>query len=76
MACGRLTAYFEVDLNCWDIAAGALLVAEAGGRMSDINGDPYCLATRCVIGSNGATHEELRTALEKAGVLGLDEGST
>eukprot|EP00281_Chroomonas_sp_CCMP1168_P004991 CAMPEP_0206273108 /NCGR_PEP_ID=MMETSP0047_2-20121206/34407_1 /ASSEMBLY_ACC=CAM_ASM_000192 /TAXON_ID=195065 /ORGANISM="Chroomonas mesostigmatica_cf, Strain CCMP1168" /LENGTH=69 /DNA_ID=CAMNT_0053702157 /DNA_START=43 /DNA_END=249 /DNA_ORIENTATION=+ len=34
IACGRLTAYFEPDLNSWDTAAGAVLVQEAGGRLS------------------------------------------
>lgn len=76
VACGRLTAYFEADLNAWDIAGGALLIKEAGGRMSDINGEEYKLSTRCVLGSNGFVHEELRAALEKAGVLGLDENTT
>mmetsp|Transcript_46111 Transcript_46111/g.117778 ORF Transcript_46111/g.117778 Transcript_46111/m.117778 type:complete len:295 (+) Transcript_46111:221-1105(+) len=73
VACGRLTAYFEADLNAWDIAAGALLVKEAGGRMSNISGEDYTLSTRCVIGSNGLTHDELCGALQKANVLGLDE---
>lgn len=73
VACGRLTAYFEADLNAWDIAAGAVLVKEAGGRMSNINGEDYTLSTRCVIGSNALTHDELCSALQKANVLGLDD---
>eukprot|EP00193_Tetraselmis_chui_P010390 CAMPEP_0177770176 /NCGR_PEP_ID=MMETSP0491_2-20121128/10768_1 /TAXON_ID=63592 /ORGANISM="Tetraselmis chuii, Strain PLY429" /LENGTH=298 /DNA_ID=CAMNT_0019287339 /DNA_START=358 /DNA_END=1254 /DNA_ORIENTATION=+ len=73
VACGRLTAYFEADLNAWDIAAGALLVQEAGGRMGNINGEEYSLSTRCVIGSNGLTHNELCAALQEANVLGLDD---
>ena len=72
VAAGRLTAYFEADLNSWDIAAGALLVTEAGGKMSHIDGSPYTLRTRCVIGSNGKTHDALCDALQGAGVLGLD----
>jgi fructose-1,6-bisphosphatase/inositol monophosphatase family enzyme len=36
VATGRLTAYYEADLNSWDTAAGALLVREAGGRITDL----------------------------------------
>jgi myo-inositol-1(or 4)-monophosphatase len=67
-----LTCYFEADLNPWDIAGGALLVKEAGGRMSDINGDDYTLRTRCVMASNGLTHDVLMSTLQEANVLGLD----
>jgi myo-inositol-1(or 4)-monophosphatase len=47
VAAGRLTAYFECDLNAWDTAAGALLVREAGGQMTDlVTGEEYNLQTR------------------------------
>ena len=47
VAAGRLTAYFECDLNAWDTAAGALLVREAGGTMTDlVTGEEYNLQTR------------------------------
>ena len=69
---GRLTAYFECDLNAWDTAAGALLVREAGGRMTDlVTGDEYDLKTRAIVASNGATHDELRKCLVDGGVRAL-----
>src|SRR5690606_29015198 len=40
VACGRLDAYFEAGVKPWDIAAGALLVREAGGRVADFKGAP------------------------------------
>ena len=47
VAAGRLTADFECDLNAWDTAAGALLVREAGGQMTDlVTGEEYNLQTR------------------------------
>ena len=49
VACGRLDAYFEPDLNSWDSAAGALIVQEAGGRVTSCVGEPYNLTTRLVI---------------------------
>ena len=50
-----------------------MLVEEAGGRMSGIDGTPYTLKTRCALGSNGHTHNELREALADAGCFGLDD---
>eukprot|EP00238_Polyblepharides_amylifera_P005425 CAMPEP_0196579988 /NCGR_PEP_ID=MMETSP1081-20130531/26116_1 /TAXON_ID=36882 /ORGANISM="Pyramimonas amylifera, Strain CCMP720" /LENGTH=307 /DNA_ID=CAMNT_0041899731 /DNA_START=310 /DNA_END=1233 /DNA_ORIENTATION=+ len=75
IGCGRLTAYFEVDLNVWDIAAGAIIVKEAGGKMSNINGEDYSLRTRCILASNGKTHDELMKALQEANCLSLDSQS-
>ncbi|CAN0369874.1 unnamed protein product [Ectocarpus sp. 6 AP-2014] len=66
VACGRLTCYWEPDLNSWDIAAGALLIQEAGGEMTDILGGPYSLSTRAIIGSNKLVHEEIRHILVEA----------
>lgn len=38
--------------NCWDVAGGSILIEEAGGLMTDIDGSPYSLSTRAIIGSN------------------------
>ena len=46
VAAGRYDAFFEIGLAPWDVAAGILLVREAGGMMSDISGAPYVLAAR------------------------------
>ena len=75
VACGRLSAYFEADLNAWDTAAGALLVREAGGKVSALDdGAPaFDLATRAVLASNAAAHAELQKALAEASVHGLDD---
>ena len=63
VAVGRLTAYFETDLNAWDLAAGALLIREAGGRVTDVWGAEYELSTRNLVASNGRIHDELREQL-------------
>lgn len=73
VACGRLSAYFEADLNAWDTAAGALLVREAGGVVTDLQGEPFTIATRPMLASNPAAHAELVSTLTEAGVRGLDE---
>ncbi|CAJ1368764.1 unnamed protein product [Effrenium voratum] len=72
LACGRLDGWFEVDLNCWDTAAGVLLVQEAGGIVTDCLGNDYTLKTRPVCASNGHIHFDLLEELADANVTGLD----
>ena len=69
IANGRLTAYWEYDLSSWDIAAGALIIQEAGGNFTDLSGDPFTLQTRKIVASNGRIHDELLTVLNDAGVV-------
>jgi myo-inositol-1(or 4)-monophosphatase len=70
VACGRLTCYWEYDLSSWDIAAGALLITEAGGRFTDLNGKDYTLRTRKMCGSNGYIHDEILKILrDEAGIV-------
>jgi myo-inositol-1(or 4)-monophosphatase len=60
VAAGHLDAYWEPWLNAWDIAAGALLVAEAGGRVTDLAGGGDMLRRGDVLASNGtALHDAL-----------------
>ncbi len=68
VANGRLTAYWEYDLSSWDIAAGALLITEAGGNFTDLSNVDYNLTTRKICGSNGLVHDELIEILNSAGV--------
>ena len=72
VSCGRLSAYFEADLNAWDTAAGVLLVREAGGVVTALDGAPHGIATRPIIASNRATHAELQATIAEAAVAGLD----
>ena len=70
VANGRLTCYWEYDLSSWDIAAGALIVQEAGGRFTDLSGEEFNLRTRKMIASNGKVHDEiLRVLREEASVV-------
>ncbi|CAK9034331.1 unnamed protein product [Durusdinium trenchii] len=72
LACGRLDAWFEVDLNSWDSAAGALLVQEAGGMVTDCKGSPYRLSTRPICASNGLLHFDLLEVLAETEATDLD----
>jgi myo-inositol-1(or 4)-monophosphatase len=65
-AAGRNDAFFECMLSPWDIAAGALLITEAGGIISDMNGDPVTLTKPVpVIASNKKCREWLRVTVKK-----------
>jgi myo-inositol-1(or 4)-monophosphatase len=56
VAAGRLDGYWELRLGPWDAAAGALLVEEAGGRVSDLAGGPLDLDAPSIVASNGHIH--------------------
>lgn len=57
VACGRFDAYWEFNLRPWDVAAGWLLVEEAGGRVTRLDGSPYILGdTSQTLASNGLLH--------------------
>lgn len=58
VACGRLDAFWEFGLNPWDMAAGVLLIGEAGGRTSDMRGAPASLQGPTLLADNGHVHEE------------------
>ena len=60
VACGRFDGFWEFGLKKWDTAAGALLVQEAGGKVSDFAGQPYALGGPVVLATNGLIHEEMR----------------
>jgi len=63
LARGALDAVIESDVNILDIAALAVIVAEAGGRFTDLAGRPVGLDTTSVLASNGLLHEKLLRAL-------------
>ena len=63
VACGRLDFFWEFGLKPWDQAACALLVREAGGTVSDMNGQPHSVtASDHLLADNGALHEEVLRA--------------
>ena len=63
VACGRLDAYWEWNLGPWDVAAGRLIVEEAGGRVTDFAGGTHTLSGAETAASNGRLHGALVTML-------------
>ena len=59
VACGRLDFFWEFGLKPWDMAAGTLLVAEAGGRVSDMRGAVHRMTSDHLLADNGHLHDEV-----------------
>jgi myo-inositol-1(or 4)-monophosphatase len=59
VACGRFEGFWEFGLHTWDVAAGILLVREAGGTVTTFDGRPYRLGDRELLASNGRVHSEM-----------------
>ena len=69
IAAGRLEAYCEHAMDAWDIAAGQLILEEAGGLLTRFDGRPHRTADRAdVVASNGAVHTELLAVLKGASI--------
>jgi myo-inositol-1(or 4)-monophosphatase len=63
VACGRFDGFFETGLSPWDVAAGLLLVEEAGGRVTDYRDTPCPLFARQVLATNGHLHDAMLAIL-------------
>lgn len=65
VACGRFDGFWELKLNPWDVAAGSLLVEEAGGQVTDFRGGKLDLAAGEIVASNGLIHSSMIKILAK-----------
>ncbi len=63
VAAGRLDGFWELYLSPWDVAAGSLIIREAGGRVTDGDGAPGRLGDRMIVATNGRVHDELLAVL-------------
>ncbi|BBN99872.1 MULTISPECIES: inositol monophosphatase family protein [Sporolactobacillus] len=62
-ACGRIDAFWQRSLSPWDIAAGILLVSEAGGRITDFSGQAFDLQQGNIVATNQVIHEKITELL-------------
>jgi myo-inositol-1(or 4)-monophosphatase len=67
VACGRFDGYWEIDQSPWDIAAGGLIVEEAGGRMSDFRGGPFDIYDGETVATNKRVHDQIVRILRMPG---------
>ena len=64
VAAGRFDGFYETGLAPWDVAAGVLLVREAGGRVTDFNNEGEVIFERQIVASNGRIHDEILSLLD------------
>jgi myo-inositol-1(or 4)-monophosphatase len=79
LACGRFDGFWELKLKPWDVAAGALIVAEAGGRVTDLDGGHFRIDNGETVATNGLIHESMLAVLKlgrRAGRPASGEGQT
>jgi myo-inositol-1(or 4)-monophosphatase len=65
VACGRFDGFFELGLSAWDVAAGALLVAEAGGKVTDFTGRENFIHGRSIVAASSAIHAQLGSLIKQ-----------
>jgi myo-inositol-1(or 4)-monophosphatase len=64
-ACGRFDGYYEYNLNPWDVAAGILIVRQAGGEVMNFKGGEECLNSRELLATNGLITNEVLSVIQK-----------
>ena len=67
MACianGRMEGFWEKGLNAWDVAAGWVIVEEAGGRITKLDGSPFDNYSASLLCTNGLVHDEMLAVLK------------
>jgi myo-inositol-1(or 4)-monophosphatase len=67
VAAGTFDGYWEMKLKPWDLAAGSLLVEEAGGKCTDWHGEPLRLERGAALASNGVLHDQIVALVSSAG---------
>jgi myo-inositol-1(or 4)-monophosphatase len=65
LAAGRFDGFWEFKLHAWDVAAGSLLITEAGGKITDLKGRPFNIYSGEVLASNGLIHHEMLQAIQE-----------
>lgn len=65
VACGRFEGFWEEELNPWDVAAGSIILKEAGGKVSDFTGGSNYLFGRRIVASNSKIHKKMLAIIKK-----------
>jgi len=64
LAAGRFDGFWEFKLHAWDVAAGSLIVTEAGGKVTGIMGQPFSIYSKDILASNGLIHPQMIEAIQ------------
>ena len=62
-ALGRFDGFWEYNLNPWDVAAGYLIMTEAGGKVTDFKGEKFSIYGKEILATNGLIHDQMREVL-------------
>ena len=73
VASGRFDGFWELKLQPWDIAAGTLILTEAGGRVTDFSGAPATIDCKRLLATNALIHEEMIDILTNRNHTGLEK---
>lgn len=65
VACGRFDGFWESDLHPWDVAAGVLIVQEAGGKVTKFDGEKFSIYDKTILATNGIVHEQIREVINQ-----------
>ncbi|MDD5362738.1 MAG: inositol monophosphatase family protein [Ignavibacteria bacterium] len=63
-ACGRFDGFWEYNLNAWDVAAGYLILTEAGGKVTDFKGGKYSVYNKEILATNGKIHSSILNIIQ------------
>jgi len=74
VSCGRFDGFWELKLKPWDVAAGALMVTEAGGRVTDFEGHAFTLDAQGIVATNGLVHPAIVEVLDMGKKKGGGDG--
>lgn len=74
VACGRFDGFWEINLHSWDVAAGVLLIREAGGLVTQYNGNEYKIGNLSILATNGKIHKDIMDTLSTCS-CGIDYGN-
>ena len=73
LAAGRFDGFWELKLHPWDVAAGSLIITEAGGKVTDFQGRPFNVYSEEILASNGLIHQAMLQAIREIALKGGDE---
>lgn len=76
VAAGRVDAFTTLQISPWDVAAGILCVEEAGGKVTDFNGNPWNLEKTDLLVSNNLMHDKILDEIQKSDVAGISDNVT
>ena len=65
LAAGRFDGFWELKLHAWDVAAASLMITEAGGKVTDLQGRPFNIYAEEILASNGVIHQEMLQAIRE-----------